>query len=369
MQDDFLLSNDTDFECDEGLDCENILNEKTPVISHRHWISLVCYGLVFLLGVPGNGLVVWVTGFRMPRSVNALWFLNLALADLLCCLSLPLLMVPLAQDLHWPFGWLACKLVTGTLYLVMYCSVLLLVLISVDRWLLVSQPIWCQNHRQVKQARWVCLGTWMLALLAAIPHFAYMQEEKRGNKTQCRAIHHSLTSAWATVIVRFLLGFCIPFGIISVSHWTVYQRAGQGPGRQNNKSARMLRVILAVVLSFFLCWLPLHIVDIVMLVVRTPSDVAAANLNLAHVLVLCLAYVNSCLNPLLYVCLGRGFKASLTQTLRSVLHFASEDHSRGMSMATKTKNLTDNSLQTEENSVRTNSMNTIVEPTNYNPQP
>ncbi|XP_026783508.1 C5a anaphylatoxin chemotactic receptor 1 [Pangasianodon hypophthalmus] len=334
--------NDTTNPCANAENCTLFDKTDPSVIGWRHWFALICYAVVFLLGVPGNGLVVWVTAFRMPRSVNAQWFLNLALADLLCCLSLPLLMVPLAQDMHWPFGPLACKILHGLLYMLMYCSVLILTVISVDRWLLVTRPAWCQNWRQPNLARWVCLGTWVLALIGTIPQFIHMEEEKQGTKKQCHGHYSSLLHAWALVVTRFLLGFLLPFLIISYSHWTVYQRAHQRSARrQSERSSRTLRVILAVVITFFLCWIPLHIMDTVILIWHKAVDNTRVNLQLAHVLALCLAYFNSCLNPLLYVCLGRGFRESLTKTLKSVLNFASEEPTRAPTLTMNTKSTTD----------------------------
>ncbi|KTF80539.1 hypothetical protein cypCar_00034593 [Cyprinus carpio] len=309
-------------------------------IGTRHWIALVCYLIVFLLGVPGNALVVWVTAFRMPNSVNAQWFLNLAIADLLCCLSLPLLMVPLAQDQHWPYGALGCKLLSGLFYMMMYCSVLLLVVISLDRFLLVTKPVWCQNHRNTKQARCVCLVIWILALLAGSPQFAHMEiHEMSKTKILCKGSYSDLGYAWTVTLTRFFLSFLLPFLIICISHWKVFLTTSSGRG--SDKSARTLRVILALVLSFFLCWIPLNIVDILMLMTQKTSESFIANLNLAHVLTLCLAYINSCLNPLLYVCLGRGFKQNLINSLRSVLHFASEAPPHRISMTTVSKSTTD----------------------------
>lgn len=314
------------------------------VIGLRHWIALVCYSIVFLLGVPGNALVVWVTAFRMPNSVNAQWFLNLAIADLLCCLSLPFLMVPLAQDQHWPFGDLACKLLNGLFYMMMYCSVLLLVVISLDRFLLVTKPVWCQNHRHPRQARCVCFVVWILALLGGSPQFAHMQvlTEESQTKTLCVSAYSSFGHAWAVTLTRSFLSFLLPFLIICASHWKVYRTMSSGRGqRGSDKSARTLRVILALVLSFFLCWSPLQIVDLLELILYRQSERVEANLRLAHVLTLCLAYINSCLNPLLYVCLGRGFKKNLVSSLRSVLHFASEAPTNRTSMTANSKSTTD----------------------------
>ncbi|XP_062408221.1 C5a anaphylatoxin chemotactic receptor 1 [Sardina pilchardus] len=324
----------------------------TAVIGTNHIISLVCYALVFIIGVPGNALVAYVTAFRMPRSVNALWFLNLAVTDLLCCLSLPLMMVPLAQDMHWSMGPLACKLLHGTFYLVMYCSVLQLTLISMDRWMLVSWPVWCQNWRRPRYALWACLGIWLLALLGSAPQFAILEAHELRSpfggevvKIHCRPVLSSMTAAWAVAIFRFVMGFVLPFTVICVSHWRVYQRAsgrGQSSGGRE-RSARATRVIITVVLTFFLCWAPVHMLDMVHLL---PANQHGHNhkLALANVLATCLAYVNSCLNPVIYVCMGRGFKEGIIRTLRSVLHLASEAPTHSMGGTQNSKSTTQNTL-------------------------
>lgn len=313
-------SNVTDYEYDLP-DLPDLL---IPEIQPIQIAALVFYGLVVLLGVPGNALVVWVTGFCMPRSVTSIWFLNLALADLLCCLSLPLLMVPLAHDDHWHFGPVACTAIKSLFYLVMYCSILQLVLISVDRWMLVSRPVWCQNNRRPKQAAWGCVAVWCLALIGSIPQFVYTKEISAGeHKRECLTVN-TYHSAWAMTIFRFMVGFILPFLVIVLCHLVVYRKAESGLSRGRTRSKRTLRVIIAVVLSFFLCWLPLHIVDFCLLVTPRNSP-HHPEVYLAHVLTLCLAYFNSCLNPLLYVCLGRGFKDSMNRSLRNMLHFISED--------------------------------------------
>ncbi len=325
----------------------DIIETFTPEIQPIQIAALVFYGLVVLLGVPGNALVVWVTGFCMPRSVTSLWFLNLALADLLCCLSIPLLMVPLAHDDHWHFGPLACTLVKSLFYLVMYCSILQLVLISVDRWMLVSRPVWCQNNRRPKQAACVCVAVWCLALLGSIPQFVYTREIEAGEKKRECVTVYTLVSAWVVTSYRFVVGFFLPFLVIVVCHVVVYRRAQSGVSRGRTRSKRTLKVILAVVLSFFLCWLPLHIVDFIVLVTPRHSP-HSPRVYIAQVLALCLAYCNSCLNPLLYVCLGRGFKDSMNRSLRNILHFISEDPTTRVSITNNdTKSTTNDKEMTQ----------------------
>ncbi|XP_064158547.1 C5a anaphylatoxin chemotactic receptor 1 [Anguilla rostrata] len=342
--DDFFNSNCTDdFDDDCSTDPWSDLDGPTQ-LGPPQLAALVCYGLVFLLGAPGNAVVAWVTAFRMPRSVNSQWFRHLALADLLCCLSLPLLMVPLAQDQHWPYGQVGCKLLPAVFNLTMYCSVLLLVVISLDRWLLVTRPVWCQNRRTPRHARWVCLGAWALALVLSLPHVFYMQKVSMGSEKVVCSPSLSRQASLVVNIVQFLLGFLLPFLIIVACHWVVYARTAQGPSRGRGggaRSRRTRRVIGAVVVSFFLCWLPLHVTDFLLRV--TPHEKPwISSLRLAGVLTLCLAYFNSCLNPLLYVCLGRSFKDSMRQSFRGMLSFMAEEPSRSGPSFSVTKSTSDN---------------------------
>ncbi|XP_015679851.1 fMet-Leu-Phe receptor-like [Protobothrops mucrosquamatus] len=98
-----------------------------------HVISMVIYSLAFVLGVLGNGLVIFITGFRMKKSVNTVWFLNLAIADFAFTFFLPLSIAYLALRFHWPFGWFLCKLNSTLAFVNLYASVYLLMIISIDR--------------------------------------------------------------------------------------------------------------------------------------------------------------------------------------------------------------------------------------------
>uniref|UniRef100_A0A8C6WPW5 G-protein coupled receptors family 1 profile domain-containing protein n=1 Tax=Neogobius melanostomus TaxID=47308 RepID=A0A8C6WPW5_9GOBI len=53
----------------------------------------------------------------------------------------------LSSGSHWPFGLLLCKLTYFMFNFNMYSSVFLLVLISVDRFVMVMFPVWSRNHR------------------------------------------------------------------------------------------------------------------------------------------------------------------------------------------------------------------------------
>ncbi|XP_032126246.1 C3a anaphylatoxin chemotactic receptor [Sapajus apella] len=148
-------------------------------------LSMVILSLTFLLGLPGNGLVLWVAGLKMKRTVNTVWFLHLTLADLLCCLSLPFSLAHLALQGKWPYGSFLCKLIPSIIVLNMFASVFLLTAISLDRCLVVLKPIWCQNHRSVGTAFTICGCIWMMAFVMCIPMFMYREIFTIDNHNTC----------------------------------------------------------------------------------------------------------------------------------------------------------------------------------------
>ncbi|NXY00242.1 C5AR1 protein, partial [Centropus bengalensis] len=288
--------------------------------SHRAILAL--YALIFLLGVLGNGAVIWVTGFELRRTVNGVWFLNLSMADLLCCLALPFLAFPLAQDHHWPLGRFACKVLPSLTILNMFASVLLLTAISADRCALVTRPVWCQNHRSLALARWACAAAWLLAALLTLPSliFRTTRSDVFSDKTTCvldyAAVgrHQRLTEV-ATAATRFVCGFLVPFVAISACYGLLLARVrSKGFAR----SRRATKLVLVVIVSFFACWLPYHVVGLILAATQPRSSLFKGAAE-ADPIVAGVAYINSCINPIIYVVMGQDFKDRFRRSWRAAL--------------------------------------------------
>lgn len=159
--------------------------QSTPTVRPQEILSMVILGLTFLLGLPGNGLVLWIAGLKMRRTVNTIWFLHLTLADFLCCLSLPFSLAHLILRGHWPYGLFLCKLIPSIIILNMFASVFLLTAISLDRCLMVYKPIWCQNHRNLRTALIICGCIWVVAFIMSAPVFIYRQTFVRDDHEIC----------------------------------------------------------------------------------------------------------------------------------------------------------------------------------------
>ncbi|VCW91224.1 unnamed protein product, partial [Gulo gulo] len=45
-----------------------------PLYEPQVILSMGILSLTFVLGLPGNGLVLWVAGLKMQWTVNTIWF-------------------------------------------------------------------------------------------------------------------------------------------------------------------------------------------------------------------------------------------------------------------------------------------------------
>ncbi|XP_066495125.1 chemerin-like receptor 1 [Tiliqua scincoides] len=287
--------------------------------------SIVAYSLVFVLGTIGNGLVIFITGFRMSKTVNSVWILNLAIADFTCSFFLPLKIVYLSLGLHWPFGLVLCKLENTLCFLNLYASVYFLVVISMDRCLSVWWPVQAQNYRTLWRASFVALGVWILALLLCSPNL-YFRNSSYDNETDttfCYSDYGSnyeegISILYAVIISRFILAFIIPFSVIAFCYGAMVWKFRRDRMTRSNKP---FKVITAVIVAFFVCWLPFHIFVFLEAESQVENQVNVVIFVGVHV-TFCLAYFNSCVNPILYVFMGRRFKDRLRRSFLSTFENA-----------------------------------------------
>ncbi|XP_059401165.1 C3a anaphylatoxin chemotactic receptor-like [Carassius carassius] len=296
-------------------------------------ISLVFFYLTLILGVPGNAFVVYVAGLKMKRTVNTVGFLNLAIADFFCCLSTLYYVIESDFVDYWPYGSTTCKIFHFVMLITMFASVFTLNLISLDRFTLVITPVWAQNHRSLFMARLSCAGAWILALIISLPFMMSREIYTENNETYC--VHYQVDEEHSEryrrlSVIRFVFGFLVPLMCIT----TCYGFIARKLGRRHFHSGRAFRVMLAVIVTFFLCWLPYHIVDLIIMYGDQSSYFVALAVD---PLAVSLAYFNSCLNPILYVFMGQDFKSTVKLSLRRVFERAFSEEGTQMTRTTQSQ--------------------------------
>ncbi|XP_036404955.1 prostaglandin D2 receptor 2-like [Megalops cyprinoides] len=309
---------------------EDMMNSRASNSSDRlvSMGTVWLHGIVSTFGILENLLILWVIGFRVQRSVISVWILNLAASDLLATASLPAFTVFLAKGGTWTLGTTFCKIHSSVFFLNMFVSGFLLAAISLDRALVSLCPVWAQNHRDVGLATRVCGVIWALAFLNTVPYYLFRDTiQRRDGRIMCYYNFRQLPVPGAdeeeicrsrqdvTAVSKFLLAFLLPLLVIVGSYVAVSISISR---RGRRHSFRFFRLVVAVIVSFVLCWAPYHVLSLLEAVAQYHRPLRQGVARALPPFV-SLAFINSLLNPLLYVFSCPDFLAKIRQSLGAVL--------------------------------------------------
>ncbi|XP_041083320.1 apelin receptor A-like [Polyodon spathula] len=324
----------------------------------------VLYMLIFILGLSGNGVVIFtVWQSKSKRRAADIYIGNLALADLTFVATLPLWAVYTALGYHWPFGVALCKISSYLVLVNMYASVFCLTCLSFDRYLAIVHSLSSSRLRSRGTMLASLLIIWMLSGLLAMPTLLFRTTviDNLTNKTTC-AMDFSLVSheqhetLWIAglSLSSSLLGFLLPFLLMTVFYCfigTTVTQHFQNLRKDDQKKRRLLKIITTLVVVFALCWTPFHVlksVDALAYLNLVPDSCGFMRFILfAHPYATCLAYVNSCLNPFLYAFFDLRFRSQCLCLLNLKKTVHGQVSSLSSTMSTQTQKSEVHSLATK----------------------
>lgn len=294
-----------------------VANQTGALSAHQQYaigLFLSCLYTIFLfpIGFVGNLLILVVNiSFRERMTIPDLYFINLAAADLVLVAD-SLIEVLNLDEQYYDIAAL-CTFMSLFLQVNMYSSIFFLTWMSFDRYLALARAMRCSLFRTKHHARLSCGLIWMASLSATLVPFTAVHLQHTGDVCFCFADVKEIQ--WLEVT----LGFVIPFAIIGLCYSLIvralvkaHRHRGLRPRRQ-----KALRMIFAVVLVFFICWLPENVFISVHLLQPTQTGAAPCQQSFRHAypltghIVNLAAFSNSCLNPLIYSFLGETFRDKL----------------------------------------------------------
>uniref|UniRef100_UPI0037E821F5 C-X-C chemokine receptor type 4b n=1 Tax=Semicossyphus pulcher TaxID=241346 RepID=UPI0037E821F5 len=316
------------------------------------------YGIIFILGIIGNGLVIVVMGYQKKvKTITDKYRLHLSVADLMFVLTLPFWAVDAAST--WYFGGFLCVSVHSIYTVNLYSSVLILAFISLDRYLAVVRATNSQATRKLLANRVIYVGVWLPAAVLTVPDLVFARVHTGSSnfllakKIICQRIYPQETSLIWKAAFRFqhiLVGFILPGLVILVCYCIIIAKLSEGTKGQALKK-KALKTTVILILCFFSCWLPYCVgifLDTLMMlnVVFTSCELQQAVEKWISITE-ALAYFHCCLNPILYAFLGVKFKKSA----RSALTVTSRSSQKVTLMTRKRGPISSVSTESESSSV------------------
>ncbi|XP_071583626.1 proteinase-activated receptor 4 [Heliangelus exortis] len=265
------------------------------------------YTLIFLLGLPANGLALWVLATRAEKLTSTIFLMNLAAADLLLVLVLPFKIFYYFLGNNWPFGEGLCRLTTAFFYGNMYCSVLLLTCISVDRYLAVVHPFFSRSFRTPTFAAHTCSAIWLCAAVLTLP-LTLQQQSYPLYGTDITLCHDVLPRHeddgfyfyYFTCLIA--CAFLAPLLVMLFSYCSVL-RALLDSGKRYSYSVKLTALVLFTLVAFYT---PSN----VLLLVHYSSYTSKlyGRLYISYMLSLAISTCNSCADPFIYYYVSEDFR-------------------------------------------------------------
>ncbi|KFU89712.1 Proteinase-activated receptor 4, partial [Chaetura pelagica] len=287
-----------------------LLHEATR--SQLHSAVAVClipclYTLVLLVGLPANGLALWVLASRAEKLTSTVFLMNLAAADLLLGLVLPFKIIYYFLGNHWPFGEGLCRLSTALFYGNMYCSVLLLTCISVDRYLAVVHPFFSRSFRTPAFAACTCTTCWLCAAVLTLPLTLQQQSYPLygADLTVCHDVlprQENDGYYFYYFVCLIACAFLAPLLVMLFSYCSVL-RALLGSGKRYSYSMKLTALVLFTLVVFYT---PSNVLLLVHY--SSYSSKLYGSLYISYMLSLAISTFNSCADPFVYYYFSEDFR-------------------------------------------------------------
>ncbi|XP_066472352.1 proteinase-activated receptor 1-like [Tiliqua scincoides] len=264
------------------------------------------YTLIIALSLPLNILSILMFLIKMKvKKPAVVYLLNLASADVLFVSVLPFKISYHFSGNNWAFGPEMCRVVTAAFYCNMYCSILLMMAISIDRFLAVVYPMQSLSWRTLSRAYIVCVAIWFVALAGVIPLLITEQTWiiPQLNITTCHDVLHAdrLEGYYFIFFTIFSSTFFfVPLIISSVCYVCIIRclRSSDIAAKQSKKR-RALLLSIAVFSVFIVCFGPTNVLLLIHYIYFSYKRYMD-NIYFAYLICVCISSVSCCIDPLIY---------------------------------------------------------------------
>ncbi|XP_016425739.1 probable G-protein coupled receptor 132 [Sinocyclocheilus rhinocerous] len=292
-----------------------------PLANDRVGLTYI-YSLAFSIGLPANLLSLWGL-YQLGRSggggCQLVYILNLLLSDLLQLLTLPLWILYLQGDHHWPYGSVTCQLVGYVFYVNLYASVIFLCLIALDRCLAIVYPLSSRGVRKVRVAAFSGMVVWTLIFLFCLTGLYPSVFEPQ--RELCLEQYPVSTRYAYFKIATVALGFLMPCSILGYTSGRIGLTLRNSPSVTDHERRRIVATLVVITVIFIVIFGPYHLVVgyrfVTLLLTESEKDQCLVEVSLYLYYRICygLTSLNTLLDPLFYIFLCNDARQELRRSL------------------------------------------------------
>lgn len=303
--------------------------------------AAIVTGIIMIIGLFGNLLTV-VALLKCPkvRNVAAAFIISLCIADFLFCAVVLPFAISGFWNQTWSHGRPLCLLVPFLRYGNVGVSLLSIALITLNRYIMIAHHSWYARVYRKHNIAMMIVFSWMFSYGMQIPTLVgiWGKFDYDAELGTCSIVpdNNGRTSKTALFVIAFLVPALLILICYARIFWVVHsseqrmrehQRSqNSGPGALNSSTNvdkrstikdnrdtktrrnewRITKMVLAIFLSFLVCYLPITIAKVADSHVRFP---------LFHVAGYLLLYASACVNPIIYVIMNAQYRAAYAAAL------------------------------------------------------
>ncbi|XP_061101991.1 tachykinin receptor 3a isoform X2 [Conger conger] len=283
----------------------------------------VAYSSVLAVAVFGNLIVIWIIlAHKRMRTVTNYFLLNLAFSDASMAAFNTLINFIYAAHGEWYFGESYCKFHNFFPVTAVFASIYSMTAIAVDRYMAIIHPLKPRLSATATKVVIICI--WVLAVVLAFPLCFYSTIKKIPRRTLCYvAWPHPAEDPFMYHIIVTVLVYILPLVVMGITYTMVGITlwGGEIPGDsvdnyhgQLRAKRKVVKMMIIVVVTFAICWLPYHIYFIITGVNKWLNK--WKYIQQVYLSVLWLAMSSTMYNPIIYCCLNSRFRAGFKRAFR-----------------------------------------------------
>ncbi|XP_058400681.1 mas-related G-protein coupled receptor member X3-like [Diceros bicornis minor] len=285
-------------------------HESLPKCDTKTVVQALLTFIIALVGLAGNGIVLWILGFHMRRNAFTVYILNLAGADFLFLCSQIVLNLEGLIALFHSISFSIASIFITVWNFAYFAGLSILTAISTERCLSVLCPIWYRCHRPKHTSVVVCALVWALSLVLSVL-----------NRYYCGFLYSAFEDGWCP-ISHFSNAVWLTFLFVVFSGSSVALLVKIVCSSRRVQVTRLGITILFTVLVFLFCGLPFSVHWFLAIRIQNGFNTFLCYLYMVTIV---LSGVNSSANPIIYFFVGSFRHWRHKRNLKLVLQRALQD--------------------------------------------
>ncbi|KAM6902100.1 opsin 4xa [Xenentodon cancila] len=341
------------------MDLDQGFYRHVDVPDHVHYIVAFFVLVIGTVGVTGNALVMYAFYCNKKlRTPPNFFIMNLAVSDFLMAITQSPIFFVNCLYKGWIFGETGCKIYAFCGALFGITSMINLLAISIDRYIVITKPLQSVGWTSVRRTCLIIVLVWLYSLAWSLaPLLGWSSYIPEGLMTSCTWDYVTSTPAnksYTLMLCCFV--FFIPLGIISYCYLCMFlairhaSRDVEKLGSQLRKSTlmqqqsiktewKLAKIAFVVIIVFVLSWSPYACVTLI-----AWAGYASILNPYSKAVPAVIAKASAIYNPFIYAIIHSKYRDTLSENV-PCLHFLARAHKRdGMCVSHSKSSIRDSML-------------------------